>query len=102
MTSPVARSAAPAAASPRLTLRLIGGSFLGGEGQTVGVQVTGAGTGLVPVQVAMKPKVVVAFGARTPFQPASRTVTAVPVWVAVPPHAWDRVCPAVKVQPMLQ
>lgn len=57
------------------------------------MQLTGAGTGLAPVQLARKPKVVVPFGARFPFQLALRTVTVDPVWVCVPPQTCAIVCP---------
>jgi hypothetical protein len=56
------------------------------------VHCVGTGTGRIPLAEA-KPNVVVAFGARRPFQPALRTRTETPVYVPVAPHTCDNVSP---------
>jgi hypothetical protein len=46
------------------------------------------GAVLVPDQLAMKPNVVDAAGARLPFQDSFRTVTVAPLVVCTPPQSW--------------
>jgi hypothetical protein len=52
------------------------------------------GTGLLPVQVPLKPNEVVALVARLLFQPASVAVTVLPLCVKFAFQPWLTVCPA--------
>ena len=60
------------------------------------------GMALVVFQFARKPAVVLAFGARLPFQLTFCTVTAAPTWDGTPPHIWVMTCPLAKVNETVQ
>ena len=61
-----------------------------------------AGSGVVPVPDARKPKVAVAPVARRPFQLTSRAVATEPDCVTVAFHAWLICCPPVKASVAVQ
>jgi hypothetical protein len=62
----------------------LGGGHGPGRDYGVRVQLT-VGAGLVPVQLARKPTVALALGARAAFQDSGVIVYGLAVWVVLPP-----------------